>query len=174
MANTSYSTSNMAGVNVNATFTPSTTTTAYPYADNPPFAVGTQAVGTDGTQWVWVLASAALAQGDVVTISNAYAATGITTTNGLFGNLVGVAPVAVASASYGWMQTKGKVSLLRVKASCLPNVQLATTATAGVIDDAITTGGKKIAGIIITATNTAATAAAKAGTTDFPLVTTTY
>jgi len=173
MTTTSYSTSNAAGINVTATFTPATSTTPYPYADNPPFPAGTQATGTDGTQWVFSKASAAIALGDVVTLTNAYAATGITTTNGAFGNLIGVAPVAIASGSYGWIQTKGKVASLRVKASCLPNAQLATTATAGAIDDATTSGGKKLNGIIITAT-AGATSTVKSGTLDSPLVYTTY
>lgn len=173
MTTTTYATQNMAGVDVNRTYT--VPQTNYPEYAAPPFAVGTTATGTNGTKWVFCLASAAIALGDVVQITSAFAATGITTTNGLFGDQVGVAgAVAIASGDYGWIQIYGKCDAINVKASCLPNVQLATTATAGSIDDATATGGKKITNIIITATNTAATVAAKAGMLTGPVVSTAY
>jgi hypothetical protein len=82
---------------------------------------------------------------------------------------VGVAQVAIASGAYGWVQIAGACQNITVLASCAPNVDLFTTATAGALDDATTTGLKKVAGIIITATNGSATATV-AGTLNWPVV----
>lgn len=169
---TQYSTAQQLGVNLQQTYTPDTD--LYPYASSPGIAAGELTEGTDGSVYVYVLASGAIALGDVVTITNAYVASGITTTNAALGNRVGVASqVAIPDTAYGWVQLTGKCEGLNVAASCLPNVQLAATSTAGKLDDAVTTGLKNITGVIITATNTATTFAAKAGTLNFPVVGTT-
>ncbi len=171
---TVYSTTPICGVNLQSVFTPGTT--AYPYTpDYPPFAAGSIVRGTDESEFMYVLASAAIAVGDVVQItSSTSAATGVTTTNGAFGDLVGVAIVAIASGSYGWVQRAGYSTGINVAGLCAPNVQLAATATAGALDDAVTTGLKNITGIIVTATNTlTTTVAAKAGVLNYPVVGTT-
>jgi hypothetical protein len=170
---TDYSTGQTLGVNLQQVFTPSTD--LYPYApDKPDFLQGQIAVGTDNTQWVYVLASANIAQGDVVTLTTGYAAAPITSTNGAFGNQVAVAQVAIASGSYGWVQRAGPATYINVAGACAPNVQLATTGTDGALDDAVTTGTKDITGIIITATNPlTSSVSAVAGTLNFPIVGTT-
>lgn len=166
---TQFTTANALGVNFTQVFTPGTT--AYPYtADYPPIAVGTTVYGTDETAWVYCLASAAIAAYDVVLISAAYACADLTTTNATFGTQVGVAPVAIASGSYGWIQRLGKCTGgIFVKDACAPNVSLTTTASTGVIDD-ISTTGKTVTGIIVTATNNAGSAAATAGTLNWPTI----
>lgn len=168
-----YSTGNILGINLQAVFTPGTT--GYPYTpDYPPFLVGQEAEGTDGTYWVYVLASGAILQGDVVTLTAAGVAAGVTTTNAAFGNQVAVAQVAIADGSYGWVQRFGPATYINVAGQCAPNVQLASTATEGALDDAVTTGLKNISGIIVTATNNlTTTVAAKAGTLNWPVVGTT-
>lgn len=170
---TDYSTGNIIGVNLQEVFTPGTT--LYPYkADKPGFLLGQLAEGTDGTRYVYVLASGAVLQGDVVTLTPAFVAAGVTTTNAAFGNQIAVAQVAIADGSYGWVQRSGPATYVNVAGQCAINVQLAATGTAGALDDAVTTGLKNISGIIITATNTlTTTVAAKAGTLNFPVVGTT-
>ncbi len=132
----------------------------YDYLRNA-FEAGQETVGTDGSVWLYCLASAAIDVGDVLSITSATsAATPITTTNASFGNQVGVAIVAIASGSYGWVQRAGYCETgINVAYACAHHVQLATTAVDGYVDDAVTTGTKNISGLIITATNTAATAA---------------
>lgn len=177
MTTTAFPTTPSEGVNFNQTYTAydqtaATSSTNSPDNPGPPFAVGTYMRGTGDTEFIFVKASAAIAAGDVCQITTStFAATGITTTNGLLGNLVGVAQVAIASGAYGWLQRAGKCDNISVAASCVQNVQLATTATAGTLDDAVTTGLKNVSGIVITTTVTSA--AVTAGTLNYPVVGTT-
>lgn len=174
MATTLFPTSPSEGVNFNQTYTAydqtaATTATNTPDNPGPPFAAGTVMKGTGESEFIFVKASAAIALGDVCQItSTTAAATGITTTNGLLGSLVGVAQVAIASGAWGWLQRAGACANINVAASCVQNVQLAATATAGVLDDAVTTGLKNVNGIVITTTVTGA--ATTPGTLNFPVV----
>lgn len=113
------------------------------------FKLGQLGETYDGKIYVFVLASAAVAQYDVVQISAAFGATGITTTNGARGLRVGVAPSAIASGSYGWVQVYGACTM-NVKASCAATVRINTTATAGSPDDDATTGAKEVLGAVLT------------------------
>lgn len=170
MAN-QFNTANTEGVDFTVTYTISTSTPEYP---GPPFVLGQVVKGSDESEWVFVQAGGIIAIGNVVTISNAWVANAITTTNASFGALVGVAPiVAFASSDYGWVQRQGKCNAIGVATAAAPNVQLATTATAGVIDDSTATATKDLSGIIITATNNAGSASTIAGTLNFPVVTVT-
>lgn len=176
MTTTNFNTANTEGIDFNTTYTAydqtaAVTATNSPDNPGPPVSVGTVVKGTGESEFIFVKASAAIAAGDVCQITTATAAaTGITTTNALFGNLVGVAVVAIASGSYGWLQRAGKCGGISV-AAAQPNVQLAATATAGRLDDVVTTGLVNITGIIITAT--AAATAVVAGTLNNPVVGTT-
>lgn len=163
------------GVNFNLTYTPYDQTAAIsstnsPDNPGPPFTAGFVVAGTGGSEWIFVKAGAAIAAGDACQITTLTSiATPITTTNGLLGDRVGWAQVAIASGAYGWLQIAGAVQNLTVLASAAPNVLLYTTATGGALDDATTTGVKLISGVIITATNGSATAAV-AGTLNWPVV----
>lgn len=180
MTTANYNTANTEGVNFNTTYTPYDQTAAIsstndPSNPGPPFTLGTTVKGQNDSDYVFVKASSAIAVSDVVLISTTFNAASLTTTTGTFGSLVGVAAVAIASGAYGWVQRAGNCdSGINVAGLCLPNVQLATTATAGTLDDATTTGLKNVNGIIITASNTlTSTVAAKAGTLNYPVVGTT-
>lgn len=171
MATTLFPITPTEGVNFNATYTAYDQTAAVsatnsPDNPGPPFAVGTVMKGTGESEWIFVKASAAIAAGDVCQITTATgAATGITTTNGLLGNLIGVAQVAIASGSYGWLQRAGATQLINTISATQPNVTLYTTATAGVLDDASTTGVKTVNGIVLTASSVT-TGVAVAGTSN--------
>ena len=80
----------------------------------------------------------------------------MTTTNSASSKRVGFAQTSIASGSYGWVQTGG-VPVVKLAASCLPNVPLYTTATAGTLDDAVVSGGL-VAGIVATVSASGATA----------------
>lgn len=178
MSTTAYVTTPSEGINFNTTYTAydqtaAITSTNSPDNPGPPFSPGTKMEGTNGTSFTFVKASAAIALGDVCQITTlTYAATGVTTANGLLGNQLGVAQVAIASGSYGWLQRAGACSNINVIGATVPNVLLYTTTTAGTIDDASTTGNKTISGIVITATSPAATGAV-AGTLNGPVLSTT-
>lgn len=174
MTTGNFSTTPSLGFNFNLTYTAYDQTAAIsstnsPDNPGPPVAVGTVANGTGDSTFVFVKASATINLGDVCQITTlTQAATPITTTNAALGNQVGVAQVAVASGAYGWLQRNGACANINVAASCVQNVQLAATATAGVIDDAVTTGLKNINGIVITTTVTGA--ATVPGTLNYPVV----
>jgi hypothetical protein len=163
------------GVNFNTTYlaydqTAAVSSTNSPDNPGPPFTVGTVVSGQGGSEFIFVKASAAIAAGDVCQITTLTSlAAGITTANGLLGNRVGVAQVAIASGSYGWLQLGGACQNINVIGATVPNVLLYSTTTAGTIDDASTTGNKTIAGIVITATSPTATGAV-AGTLNWPVV----
>lgn len=171
-----FNTANTEGVNVSLTYTAYDQTavssaTNSPDNPGPPFAVGTTVKGSGDSDFVFVQASAAIGAGDVCLISSTFTAAGITSTNATLGSLVGVAVVAIASSAYGWIQRAGRVTPtgVNVLTACLPNVSLATTTTAGALDD-ITTTGKTISGTIITVTNTTAGLTSEPGMLNYPVV----
>jgi hypothetical protein len=136
---------------VSLTETP-TTNSGGPFDGLP---LGTTVKATDGTEYVRVQASGAIAQYDAVGIDENFAAAPLTTAMAGDGWFIGFAQVAFASADYGWVATRGSNINCKVAAACAADVALFTTATAGTLDDATTT--TKIDGIVaVTAVGTAA------------------
>jgi hypothetical protein len=135
------------------------------------FSPGDRAEKYDGTQYVYVKASSAIAQYDVCTIDPATYTTTVAplgTANDARGNLIGVAPVAIASASYGWLQIYGACTM-NVLASAAANVRLNTTGTAGSPDDDGTASSMVIDGIYLT-TARGSTAGSAPGVLNYPAV----
>jgi hypothetical protein len=130
------------------------------YADtSASFNVGTAVNLDDGGQAVYVQAASEISQYAAVAVLSNNTAVMLTTTNAATSKRVGFAQVSIASGSYGWVQTGG-VPVVKLAASCAPNVPLFTTATAGVLDDATVSGNGVglVAGIVATATASGATA----------------
>ena len=148
---------NIIGANTAST---STTTT---------FGVGDQYEDQNGNYWVYVKASGAILQYDVVTYDETYntVVAPVSTSNDARGDKIGVAAVAFASGEYGWLQVYGPCTM-NVLASCAANVRLNTTATAGGADDDGTTGSIQLEGIYLTAARTASSGSA-AGVLNFPI-----
>ncbi len=178
-----YNTANTEGVNFGETWTvydqtAASSSTNSPDNPGPRVTVGTTVKGSGDSDFVCVQASAAIAAGDTCLISSTFTAAGITTTTATsaFGQLVGVAVVAIASGAYGYLQRAGRVTPtgIRVLDAALPFAQLSTTATAGTLDDATTTLLVKISGLIITATNNAGSSATVAGMLNYPVVAAAY
>lgn len=157
---TPYSTANSLGVNLQQTFTPSTT--LYPYAsDVPPLSVGTITKATDDSEYMYVLAAEAITKYDAVAVSPAGAAYQATGTEAEKNYVFGIASqVGIASGSYGWVQLRGPTTVF-VTGSCAPNVPLFTSATDGALTDN-TTVGTRVKGIVTTTTNSVTTKAAVA------------
>lgn len=135
------------------------------------FAVGDRAEDYNGNQYIYVKASSAIAQFDVVTFDETYNTTvaPLSTSNDARGDKVGVAPAAIASGSYGWLQIYGPCSF-KVASACAANVELTTTGTGGVLDDATTASLIVVDGIYVTTVNTASAAASAAGILNYPQV----
>ncbi len=168
-----YATSNMAGANFSDVFTPPVAG-SYNTGARQPFPVGTVAQGTDGSQWVYVRfgTGGVTGLGYVVVIDEDFLAVMMSNSVGGLGDKIGVAPAAASLNDYGWVQVYGTVDDIRVSASCAANVVLASTTTAGEIDDAVATPTKNITGIILT-TARGGTAGNAPGMLNFPVVGTT-
>lgn len=111
--------------------------------------VGTVALGSKNSKWMYIQAASAIAQYSVVGITGTNTAVPLTTTNVNDTSNVGalgVAQVSIASSSYGWVALEGNNVLCNLAANCADNVKLFTTATGGVLDDATVTNAY-IAGV---------------------------
>lgn len=126
-----FSTSHLAGVDLES---------SYPSIGAAPFAVGTVVDLSDGGKAVFVKAISTVAQYDVVGILGDSTAVPLTTTNSATTKRVAVAQVAIASNAFGWVQVGGRPRA-KLAANCAPNVPLYTTATGGVLDDAVVSTG---------------------------------
>lgn len=135
--------------------------------DDAAFALGTTVRGEDGTEFMFVQAGEAIStttkQPFCLTIDEDFEAKKITKTSASAGHMIAVAPQAIiGDDKYFWAITKGSQFNLKVGVSCAADVNLWTTATAGVLDD--TSGGSHVVvlGVKIT---TAASTSASAGST---------
>lgn len=153
-----YATDGKLGISFTGKFTPSTT--FYPYApDLPNFPVGTLVSATDGSEWIRVVLSTGgcTGAGYVCTFNVSFTAVMMSNSVGALGDKIGVAANsdAAVSGDYIWLQVYGKCQAIRVAASAVANVALASTSsgTAGTVDDAVGTGTKNLSGIVITTTD---------------------
>lgn len=121
------------------------------------FRVGDLGSDTDG-EWVFVKASAAVAQYAFVSIAKDNTVAELTTTTaGSNALTVGVAQTALALNEYGWVWIGGPMGggvgkgvKGKIAASYVAEANLNTTATAGVADDATTTLIKNVVGLTAT------------------------
>jgi hypothetical protein len=132
----------------------------------PSQAIGTRMLGTDNSTWLYITAGSAIAQYDVVTVTEAYS--GVPCTKALIddGHIIGVAPAAISSGEYGWVQLTG-VCTLNVLASAAADVTLYSSATAGSLDDD-STSQTAVNGLFLT-TARGGTAGSAAGMGTWPM-----
>ena len=142
------------GVSLSTTTTGTTTDGV-----NAKFALGTRVTATDGSNWMYVQAGAAITQYSWLSIDENFQAVMGTKTLADAGHGVGFAQVAFADNDLGWVAVNAPGNInVRVLASCAADVQLYTSSTAGVMDD--TSGSQTlIRGVVlvVAATNTAST-----------------
>lgn len=145
------------------------------------FTVGARALQSDGTEWIYAKASATIAAFDTVALLNDGTCSPITQTLALRGGTIAFAQQAYTADQFGWFlvanptppNTSGAVPAssdvykVRVAASCAVDAKLATTATAGVLDDTTAGSTTRIDGIVLTDTNTASTTSARTFRTAF-------
>ncbi len=139
-----FSISGLAGADINSTST------------DKKFAIGTIALTSDGGQAIYVSATSTISTYNAVVIDEKGGAVPVTTTNSAVSKRLAFAQTSIASGYNGWVVTGGKV-LVTLATNCAPSVPLYTTATAGVLDDAVVSGGLAI-GIVATNTISNATA----------------
>ena len=102
------------------------------------FAVGTVADLSDGGAAIYVSATSTISQFNAVVIDAANGAVPVTTTNAATTKRLAFAQTSIASGYFGWVNLSGTVKVT-LAANCDDNVPLYTTATGGVLDDAIVT-----------------------------------
>lgn len=157
-----FLTSGLAGVNLTDTYASSGDTTAG--AKFIPVAVGTTALGNDGTKWMLVQATSTIAQYDACIVINTASATGasigcvpVTTTNALTSQRLAFAQTAITSSLYGWVALEGNNLRISTLIACQPAVPLFTTSTAGKLDDTTVTAGYCL-GVVLMSSATSASA----------------
>lgn len=126
------------------------------------FTLGACAVGSDGTEWLYVQCASAQAitQYDTVTVDENFVASPVTAAALNVGHKIGFAQAAFTKNEFGWVATRGSNINARVAASCNADVELYATATAGVLDDAVTTATDLVKGVVAVAGTTTAVAKA--------------
>lgn len=125
-----------------------------------PWTLGTTIRMNDGSTHMFVKASAsALSTFAACVVSKSYVATMLTTgVARSSGNFIGYAQTSIATSGCGWVQLTGKPKV-NCAANCAPYVNLYTTGTAGVLDDATVSGsGGLIVGVFAANTISNATA----------------
>lgn len=138
---------NIEGVDFTAIYAPvSQTAPADPSNPGLPFTVGLRVFGSGGSVWMFCLSTAGTTANQAVgitestiTLSTAaivptYDASPLTKSLADQGCVIGVTPTAITATYYGWVQIGGP-AYITLKNSCLPNVPLYTTASAGMLDD---------------------------------------
>ena len=125
-------------------------------------APGTRVAGTGGTEWVYVRALGAIARHDYVTIDEGFGASAGTKAAVDSGHAVGIAQAAFAKGEHGWAATQGQGAAFKVNllAGCAADAALYTSAEAGKLDDD-SSGQTRIDGLVATAANDGAGAAAR-------------
>ena len=130
------------GVNLNSTYAGTTTD-----GENAPYALGTTVLGSDGGQYTLVQAGAAIStttsQPFCIAMDGAWQANKITKALASAAKTIGFAPQLVISDNdFFWARMRGSHCNIKVAVSCAADVNLWTTATAGVLDD--TSGGSHV------------------------------
>lgn len=120
------------------------------------FTTGTVVNTSDGGQAIYVQALSEISTYAAVAVYDTQKAQMLTTTLAATCKRVGFAQTSIASGYYGWVQLGGKV-LVNLAVNCAPSVPLYTTATSGVLDDAVVSGGV-VFGLVATTSISNATA----------------
>lgn len=168
-----FVTSGQLGVDLSAVFSPSAS--LYPYkSDNQQFAVGQQITALDGSVWTYIKygVGGSTGLGYVIVFDEDFLGVMMSNSVGGQGDKIGVAPAAALVGDYGWVQVYGTCDAIQVLASAAANVPLASTVTAGALDDAVANPTKNIVGMVLT-TARAASQGNAPGELNYPTVGTT-
>lgn len=150
-----YNTDGTVGVNLDAVVAGTTTDGA-----NAEFPLGTIVNATDGQMYMYVQAAEAITQYDAVAVNENYQMSQLTKTEADDGWMIGFAQIAFADNDLGWVAIKGPNLQVRVLTSCLADVAIYTSGTAGVLDDS-STSQTKIDGVVMVSTNANGSTVAK-------------
>ncbi len=140
------------------------------------FALGTEALGTQASEWTYCIATGTLSTGQIVAIFPAGTAYAFTTallnggdTAGTTGNLnLGAIQTYATQGQYAWVARKG-LDLYVATTGTIPPGPVGFSPTAGAIcTGALVAVGQTAAGIFITTSASTATAATAKATLQYP------
>jgi len=128
------------------------------------YTLGTRVSGSDNGEWIYVQAGAEIStttkQPFCLAVDENFQAVKVTKALASAGHMIAFAPQQIiADNAFFWAQTRGTNFNIKVGVSCAADVNLWTTATAGVLDD--TSGASHVAVLgvkIVTAASTSASA----------------
>lgn len=159
-----FSIANNLGFNFTQTYLPpydqtaAISTTNSP--DNPalPCAIGTHALGTNNTEYVFGLAAAAIAtnQWVVVTPVTFSIAVGTKLLATQQAGQFGIAQTAIASGSYGWIAIRGAALTVLAKLGTLANVRVYASSSNGRVVGSTSFNSGVLTGITLTQSTTSA------------------
>lgn len=113
------------------------------------FSVGDRFIDQAGNEYVFVeYGSGGATANFAVSINAAFSAVMTTNTASLRGEQVGVAQATANATDRGWVMIYGRTNIQSEVA--VANAAMATTTTAGTVDDAAGTGTKQILGLVLT------------------------
>lgn len=174
---TTFSTSNTAGIDLAAVWS-ATANAAGSLGENvmpyPPVKEGTLVEMTNGSKAVYVKFGTGGVTGTgyvaVIPLGNYAGAVMMSNSVGNLGDKIGVflGSVAALVNDYAWLQVYGTCAAVQT-ATASVSVALASTTTAGQLDDATGTGTKNLSGIFLTAAQTGASGLSTAEL-NFPVV----
>ncbi len=126
-ATPNFSIIGLEGVDLTQSYAISSSTPEFP---NAPFAVGTHAIGSNGSEYMFVKASTAIARWQAVSIDTTEAAAvPLTIALANSGSEIGFAQVAIAALSYGWVALRGQQIGVLAKKASLAAVKLYVSST---------------------------------------------
>lgn len=177
-----FPTQSIEGVNFGLTYTKYDPTAAISSTNDPsypgfPFGLGTEAVATDGSIWLFtqVDTSATLAYGNVCTIDpltfKAKPIIGGAASEATKFRVAFYQNTTSATAAQGcWVMLSG-VPTISVSGAPVKSVQLYTTDTSGTLDDAIATGSQyPVRNVFMLTTVSGATATTQAAQASWPSI----
>lgn len=159
-----FSITNNLGFNFTQTYLPPYDQTAAISATNDPSnpalpcAIGTHALGTNNTEYVFCKAGAALATNQWVVITPVTFSTVVgtkllaTQQAGQFG----IAQTAIASGSFGWVAIRGSALTVLAKLGTLANVKVFASSSNGTVVGSTSFNSGVLTGITLTQSTTSA------------------
>lgn len=142
--------------------------TANVFLSGKGFKLGQRIQTHDGKEFIYAKNASSNAAYSLVSVNaSTFAIVGLTTALSGASEILGVLPVAIASDEYGWVQIYGRTKM-KVLGSCVKNIALFSTTTAGSLDDA-TASNYRIEGINLLSTNPSATATALSAFISYPV-----
>jgi hypothetical protein len=163
----SYTVLNKEGVDLGAVYT--NTASLTPETPSPPFAIGEEVIGNNGSQWIFCQASTSITANDWVAITGAGQANSMTSTNiaASGGVRIGVSPVTALAGNYFWAAINSTKMTAQLGAASNQGVLLYATAVAGVVSS-VSTSGPAILGIVVVTSNSSLAASAGTVTMTWP------